>query len=74
MNTRKKVYFKNYLSLCYGNIKNKAKQLSNQRANQHQYQIELEQSVITIIPKIPTPYGYGSRTFSHWYECLFSCV
>ena len=65
MNTLKKMYFKNYCSFCYTNIKNKAKQLSNQTTNGIQDVIETEQSVIAVIPKIPIPFGYGSQTSSH---------
>lgn len=65
MNTFKKIILKTYCSLGYGNIKNKSKQISNQTANQMQYLIEMEKSVIQTLPKIPTPFCYGSQNSSH---------
>lgn len=46
MNTFKKIILKTYSSLGYGNIKNKAKKLSNQTTNQMQYLLEIEKSFI----------------------------
>lgn len=65
MNIFMKIIFKTYCSLGYGNIKNKAKQLSNQTANQMQDLIEMEKSVIQTLTKISTPFCYGFQNSSH---------
>lgn len=65
MNTFKKIILKTYCSLGYDNMKNKAKQLPNQTANQMQYLVEVEKSVTQILTKIAAPFCYGSQNSSH---------
>lgn len=56
------MYFKHYYghaSIC----RNAEKQLSN-KTNQIQYWIEMESSLIKIIPKIPTVFGFRLQNLS----------